>query len=254
MATDTYLELVSDMIVETGLNSGQAPSSIAAASGDAAKVVYWIRIADMQIQRERIDWKFLWAIEEAQLTADSNVVPSPIHDPNNANENLRTQLVNVVAKDRLAVVDPNGQSHFPSYMEWNEFAPIYNYEVQPPSDFPSFWTIRPDRTILLSEPIASSDMNCRYEYWRKPIQMRDSNDVSRIPDDFSRLIVCRAKIMYAEHEDAPEVDIGATAEYEVLMNQMIAVETPQSEWQRLENSDQLLVVETAGSLGGKDFY
>jgi hypothetical protein len=244
MATDTFIEMVSDMITETGLNGGNVPSSIAAATGDAAKVVYWIRVADLQIQRERIDWKFLWDIENTDLTPASNVVPAPVDQPDAEDVNSRTVLINVIAKDRLAIIDPNGQAHFPVYMDWNEFAPLYNYEAQPANDYPSFWTVRPDRTILLSEPIASSGMACRYEYWRKPLRLRDNNDVSRIPDDFSRIIVVRAKVMYAEHEDAPEVDIGATAEYDLLLTQMISVETPESEWQRLENSDQLLVVGT----------
>ena len=62
-----------------------------------------------------------------------------------------------------------------------------------------------------------------------------------------RLIVLLAKILYAEHEDAPEVEMGATAHYDIVFNQMLSVETPESEWQRMENSDQLLQVETSGS-------
>jgi len=249
MATDTYLQMVSDMILETGLNGGNAPSSIEGAEGDAAKVAYWIRISDMQIQRERIDWDFLWSREDASLTSDSAVVPSP-RDDNQGDEetNEHTVLVNSIAKDRLAIIDPNGEAFFPQYMAWNEFSVMYGYEAQAPNDYPSFWTIRPDRVILLSEPIESSDMTCRYEYWRKPLEMRTSTSTSRIPDDFSRLIVVRAKIMYAEHEDAPEVDVGATSEYEVTFNQMLSVHAPEAEWQRMENSDQMLQVETSATV------
>jgi hypothetical protein len=251
MATDTYLDLVSDMITETGLNGGNAPSSIENAEGDAAKVCYWIRIADMQIQRERIDWDFLWGREDAVLTPDSAVVPSPSNIINDGNPNTDTALVNSIAKNRLAIIDPNGEAFFPQFLEWNQFSVLYGYESQSPSDYPSYWTIRPDRTILLSEPIQSSDMTCRYEYWRKPIQMRTGTDVSRIPDDFSRLIVLLAKIMYAEHEDAPEVDVGSTAQYDIVFNQMLSVHAPEAEWQRMENSDQFLQVETQPSVLGR---
>jgi len=239
MATqETFLELVSDVIVETGLNSGVAPLSVVDAEGDAAKVVYWVATADLQVQRERIDWDFLWQQENVNLTQDSNVVPQPTFTAGT------TPLINAVCKDRLAVIDSNGQSHFPQYMDWHEFAIIYNYETQPINNFPSFWTIRPDGGILLSEPIESADMTCQYEFWRKPEKMEANDSVSRIPDDFKRIIVLLAKILYAEHEDAPEVDAGSNAHYEVVFNQMLAVHTPQSEWQRLENSDQYLSVET----------
>jgi hypothetical protein len=245
MATDTYLQMVSDMIMETGLNGGNAPSSVVGATGDAAKVVYWIKTADMQVQRERIDWDFLWAREDAELTPDSAVVPSP-SDRNSDSSDLTTHtvLVNSIAKDRLAIIDTNGQSHFPEFLNWNEFSVLYGYETQQASDYPSYWTIRPDRVILLSGPIETSGLTCRYEYWRKPIEMRLDADTSRIPDDFQRIIILRAKILYAEHEDAPEVDVGATADYTMMLNQMLSVHTPEGEWQRMENSHQLLTVET----------
>lgn len=247
MASDTFLQLVSQMILETGLNGGNAPSSISTADGDDRKVIYWIQVADLQIQRERIDWDFLWGVEEAGLTPNSNVVPSPI-DTNAGDEdaNTHTVLVNAVAKKRLAIIDANGQSHFPVFMEWNEFAPVYNYETQPVSDFPSYWTMRPDRVILLSEPISSSDMNCKYEYWRKPLKLRESGDVSRIPDDFDRLIVLLAKVLYSEAEDAPEVNAGSVANYDLMFNQMLSVHAPMAHWQRMENNDEFLVVETEG--------
>lgn len=244
MATDTYLEMVSDVITETGLNGGNAPSSIAAATGDAIKVAYWVRVADLQIQRERIDFDFLWGREDALLTQGSAVVPSPIHIVDAADANTETVLVNAIAKDRLAILDVNGQAHFPEYLQWNEFSIMYEYETQQEDDYPSYWAIRPDRVISLSNPIESQDLVCRYEYWRKPLRLREDADTTRIPDDFNRLVVLLAKVLYAEHEDAPEVEQGSTAQYNLMFNQMISVHAPDAEWQRMENNDQFLQVET----------
>ena len=151
MAVDTYLELVSDVILETGLSGSNAPSSISTAEGDQKKVAYWVRVADLQVQRERIDWDFLWDTYDATLTPNSNVVPSPVDRNNDSDDgNTHTVLVNAVAKKRLGIIDPNGQVHFPVWMEWNEFAPIFNYEPQLPNNYPAHWSMRPDRSILLS--------------------------------------------------------------------------------------------------------
>jgi len=231
--------------METGLNAGQAPSSIDAAEDDAKKAAYWIRIADLEVQRERIDWDFLWGIHQPSLTPNSNVVPAPVDQPDPDDNNTRTVLINAVAKKRLAVMNTNGEAYFPTWLEWNDFSVLYNYEVQSNSDYPAHWTIRPDRVIMLSNPIQSSGLTCKYEYWRKPLRLRQSNDVSRIPDDFSRIIILRAKILYAEHEDAPEVDVGATADYDIMLGQMLAVHSPMAHWQRMENNDEYLQVETA---------
>jgi hypothetical protein len=244
MAKDTFLQLVSDVIMETGLNGGNAPSDVEGATGDAKKVVYWVQTADAQIQRERIDWDFLWSQETVNLLQSSAIVPTPSSTYDATNPNAKTELVNAIAKDRLAIIDANGQSYFPSYMKWDQFTRLYSYDVQPITDFPAHWSIRPDRVLVLSNPIESIGMSCKYEVWKKPIKMRVSADVSAIPDDFSRLIVLLAKILYAEHEDAPEVGAGALAHYDVVFNQMLSVHTPESEWQRMENSDQFLQVET----------
>ena len=100
----------------------------------------------------------------------------------------------------------------------------------------------PNRVLQFSSPIENSGLTCKYEYWRKPIRMREDNDVSRIPDDFSRLIILLAKILYAEHEDAPEVSAGAHEEYEVLMDGMIAAHLPDQGFNKESHSDADLVV------------
>lgn len=233
--SDTYLQLVSDFMMETGLQGGNTPSAIADATGDARKACYWLRQADVAIQRERIDWLFLWAREDANLKPDSRIVPAP---------SAAGYLINRPIKGRVAIIDSNGESHKPVFMRWNEFSPAYEFDPEESDDYPSYWTFSPDRSIILSHAIESSGLVCRYEYWRRPQFMNLDGDRSPIPDEYSRLIICRAKLMYAEHEDAPEVEIGAAAEYDIMFNQMEAVETPEAEWQRLENNDELLVVGT----------
>ena len=42
----------------------RSPPQQADAAADAKKVAYWVQQADMQIQRERIDWRFLWVMTE----------------------------------------------------------------------------------------------------------------------------------------------------------------------------------------------
>ena len=238
MSYKSYLDLVTDMIRETGLNGGVPPASISQASGDQAKVTYWIQVADMQIQRERIDWDFLWGqYDDAPLSPGSNVVPLPTE------EGGEVITLNTVPEKRLAVIDANGQPHFPCFMDWNEFSVLFNFETQDESDYPAYWTLRRDRTIRFSEPIASSGLICKYEYYRKPKRLLQDDDVSLIPYDFDRIIVLLAKILYAEHEDAPEVEQGSTAQYNHMLDQMRTIHIPGAEYERSDDHE-LMVVET----------
>lgn len=245
MATDTYLEMLSDAIMETGLNGGNAPSSIATAQGDAAKMAYWIRVADLRIQRERIDWDYLWDKVTVNMTQGSNIVRAQTDtdgggaDPNNANA-----LINVIDKKKLGIIDVNGEVYFPTWMPWTNFTTQYDYADLDDSDSPAYWSMNPSRQIKLSSNIESGGIRAAYEFWRKPLRLREDTDTTRIPDDFNRLVIVLAKIEYAEHEDAPEVSAGSHEEYEHMLNQMLAVHAPESEWSRMQSSDQDLVVST----------
>lgn len=248
MATDTYLEMVSDMIVETGLAAGVAPSTLAGVTGDAAKVAYWIRVADQRIQRERIDWQFLWVMTDpVPLVQGSATVPIPIVNEVggvNPDPNDNTISINKVIRDTFAIINTSGDVYYPQFMEWREFATMFVYETQTASDFPSFWSINPtNRSIYLSNPIASAGLTYRVQYYRAPTRLRLDTDTSPIPDDFNRLIVVLAKIMYAEHEDAPEVSAGAHEEYDHMFNQLLSVWGPDNEWQHMDQ-DLPMTVET----------
>jgi len=238
--SDTYLSLVTDFMRETSLSGGTPPDSIANATGDQAKAVYWINQASLQIQREWINWDFLWRRATVNLTEDSVVVPSHTETINGT----VTQVVNMVKRKTLALILSDGNPHFPTFMDWNnsQFSALYTYFTQPVSDTPSNWTQRPDRQIHLSSPVESSGLVAIYDYLRKPKALVNDADVPLIPDDFTRLIVVSGKIMYAEHEDAPEVSAGAHEEYDFLLSEMETAHLPDQGFNRESHSDADLVV------------
>lgn len=246
MATDTYLEMVSDMIVETGLNSSVVPSTLEGVTGDVAKVAYWIRIADQRIQRERIDWQFLHVLSApVELTQSSNLIPMPSANDvvNGTDPNDITFTVNKVIRDSFAIINSSGEVHRPCFMEWRDFSTQYMYGTpQPESDYPGYWTVNPaKRAIWLSNPVASAGLTYVMQYYRTPSRLRLDTDTSLIPDDFNRLIVVLGKILYAEHEDAPEVSAGSHEEYEHMFNQMLSVWGPDNEWQHMDQDIPMTV-------------
>jgi hypothetical protein len=236
----TYLSLVTDFIRETALSGGTPPDNVLTAVGDQAKAVYWINQASLQIQREWINWDFLWRSATVNLSENSALVPSETETENNVTSNI----VNKVQRATLAIMQSDGSAHFPTFMDWNnsEFKRLYAYETQPASDVPSNWSQMPNRLIVLSSPIETAGLTSKYHHYRKPKSMVNNTDVPLIPDDFTRLIVVGAKIMYAEHEDAPEVSAGSHEEYEFLLSEMQTAHLPDQDYNRESHSDADLVV------------
>lgn len=243
---DTYLDLVTDFMRETALSGGTPPDDVETATGDQAKAVYWIRVADLQIQREWMNWDFLWRTATYGLSQGSNVVPPATETDGTSTYNI----VNFVKRKSLAILTPGTQigqytdAHFPCFQDWNNsnFPQMYDYIAQDSSDTPGFWSFKPNKIIMLSEPIESAGLFAKYDFYRVPKRMRVNAAVSLVPDDFKRLIVVLAKIMYAEHEDAPEVSAGSHEEYEFLLSEMESSHLPDQGFNRESHSDADLVV------------
>ena len=238
--SDTYLSLVSNFLMETALSGGSAPSTLAGVTGDQQKAAYWINQANLQIQREWRNWDFLWkTAEDVALTQDGSVVPG-VTELQGAND---VQIINFIKQKSLAIIK-GGQAHFPLFQDWNNsnFSHLWTYETQIANDYPSQWSMRPDRLIVVSSPFLSDDLTAKYEYLRKPRPLLVDGDIPLIPDDFTRLIVVSAKIMYAEHEDAPEVSAGSHEEYDFLLSEMEAAHLPDQGFNRESHSDADLVV------------
>ena len=237
--SETYLDHVTNFMMETALSGGTPPADVTDATGDQRKAVYWIAQADLQIQREWINWDFMWGRANVNLTVDSTIVPSiyEVQDGSDVN------IINMVKRETLAIIQADNSSNFPMFCDWNntDFARLWTYETQSVSNYPPYWSMRPDRTILLSNPV-ESESTAIYDYLRKPRKMRVNGSISLVPDDFTRLIVVLAKIMYAEHEDAPEVSAGSHEEYESLLDAMESAHLPDQGFNRESHSDADLVV------------
>jgi len=85
------------------------------------------------------------------------------------------------------------------------------------------------------------------EYWRTPVVMStilagettaDSN-TSAIPARFHKIIIARAKMFYAENEDAPEIMVGSLSEFEDLLNQLEADQLPSQKNRRFSSAQDM---------------
>ncbi len=238
--SENYLDLVTNFIMETALSGGGAPSTVVGLIGDQAKAAYWVKQANAQIQREWRNWDFLWGrVDDATLGEDSTTIPGVL-ETQGENE---VQIINFIKQKSLAIM-VEGSAHFPEFQDWNnsDFSRLWTYETQTANNYPAFWSMRPDRVIVVSSPFESAGLTAKYEYLRKPKPLLVDDDVPLVPDDFTRLIVVLAKIMYAEHEDAPEVMEGAQGEYDFLLSEMEAAHLPDQGFNRESHSDADLVV------------
>src|SRR6478752_6959334 len=72
----TFLELVQELHGECGA-AGRAPTTVVGVTGEAARLVRWIKKANLAVQDLWENWKFLRCEYSATLTAGVNTLAAP---------------------------------------------------------------------------------------------------------------------------------------------------------------------------------
>lgn len=221
----TYLQLCQDMARDIGI-PGSGPSSVTSTSlsEEENAVVRHIKNADLDIQSRWFDWMFLW--KEATMTSSSGT--STLTSPSD----IGNWNVDLVVWDKGT--DNNLQLE---YMPWGEYFEMYKMGVSDDND-PEVFSVKPNNVIdLYPTPISNTSVYA--QYWQIPTELAADSDVSAIPARFHRIIIARAKVYYAENEDAPEVLSGSLAEFEDLLDKLESDQLPGQKNRRMLKTQDL---------------
>lgn len=257
----TFLDLVNSTIRELGINGGVPLASVAAPTNtqDALRIVSYVADADMRIQSLYNDWSFMWRSYAGSITSGS-VLGLPRLSVDN-------YVFRLLDRDTLWINPGTTTAYQPAYMEWRAYTRLYQpANVIQVSQTPNAWSQAPNKTLYISTS-ATTTLNYNIEGYAKPYRMRSDGDVSPIvrflashpinkiliaanlanqvvqayagptalteQDVDGRIIIARAKMIYAEVEGALEVMQGAMAEYEDILKELqsIGLLGQESDWQ-----------------------
>lgn len=204
----TFLELCKIYRSELGI-PGDGPATVVNQIGELARVVEDIRNANTDIQNRWHDWKFLHRTHTTQTVVGSlRLVESKP-------TNIGVWNTNSVWLDKTTAS--------PIHLEYVDYDTFRDNVLVglPATDQPYQFTIKPDNSLEVY-PLADDEYTLTAEYWRKPEILTSDAQISLLPEQFHRAIVVRAKLYYAEREDAPEIMAGSSAEFDDLMFQLEA--------------------------------
>lgn len=201
-----YLELCQDIASELGIAGGSGPVSVKGQTGELKNVTRWIADATLWIDNLWVDWKYLWASMDVDVT--TRVLPPP------------PSGYRVRRWDRSAfwLNYQTDRSRNLAWVEYPEFRALYL--ARPERDgVPSRFTIAPDNSVIF-DVLPNESMPVHAEFWRKPVRLLENTDTPAIPEEFHRIIVARAAIMYGNREAAGEIISGMEAEYIDLLEKL----------------------------------
>lgn len=197
----TFLELCQRLRQECGV-AGTGPQDVSGQRGEYQRLIDWVRDAWAEIQLERRDWRFNWALGELELREGERVYDLPDDFDRWDADTLR------LAGDRLAVLG------------WDAMR-----DLPPTGGAPRRAAISPNGQIHL-DGAPQEDGRLTFEYWRTPQRLYHRHEVPRLPERYHMLIVYRAMLQYALYEEAVAVTQQAIANEARLMRQMVISELP----------------------------
>lgn len=220
MSKSTYLELCQELARELRI-PGTGPSAVTGQTGELEKIVRYVANANRDICRRWTDWDFLWTTFSTTTVLDSNSLTD------GSPADLRKW------DENSFVYDPTSDDY--TRLSFIDYRDDYRQKVlgTQTSDVPAYVTIRPDRAIRIYPQASVAGKTVQAEYWKIGTELTADSTTSDIPEEHERLILVRAKIYYAESEDAPEIMASALAEHDDLLNILEANHLPDQDMRNM---------------------
>ena len=232
-----FLTLVQDLHAETGA-AGVAPTSVIDQTGEAKRLVNWIKRADIKIQTKWINWKFLRAEFLTGNVTTASVValakPATLHTWDTTTFRFRFPLETVEHP-----------------LPWVEYDKIKTQILDTSTGVPSRVIIMPDNSLEF-EPIPDDAYTILADFYSKPIPLAANTDISLIPEEYhDSALLGRAMLYYANFENAPEIRTQGEELYGEGIAEMENHQLPNQNYSRFRTGGFFEVV--GGQFGGDEF-
>jgi len=222
------LEIAQLVRQECGIAGSGTPAAFTGQIGEMKRVVDWVIQADLYIQSLQTDWKFLWKEHSVptEIGVAAYAVPTDFDEWDRDSFYLDYHL------------NTGNKLKYTDYLEWRS---KYRSGVKTNST-PNRVIILPDNSLILDPPPAAVQQ-ITADYYRTPIALAANDDVPPYPARYHRIIVARAKRMYAAYEDAPEILTEAENEFSEILPRLEASQLMGQENRYGDSNNAQMVVE-----------
>lgn len=229
-----YLELCQALIRECGISGLSSFSTVAGATGEAARVTSWITEAWNEIQTQHEDWEFMRSSYlnggGVSFVTDTNVQVYPL--------GTGSGTVGVAAdsfgkwdeysfRNFTTSVSNKQDEIFLDNMSYDDWRDAYMYgALRTVRTRPVGFAIAPNKSICLGPP-SDGLYTIEGDYWVAPQRFSADGDVpTGLQTRYHMAIVYRAMMKYAGYESAAEVDARARQEYGPLYRDLESTWAP----------------------------
>ncbi len=204
-----YLELCKKVCSEAGISSTN-PTSVKNQVGIINKIVGWVAEADLNIQTEFADWRFLWARSSFSFVVDrEEYTPGDVGISGSGV--IEERQVDAITIDGL----PLTQLTWEAYLQDVERTGAQDNKSQPKA-----FAVQPSGSFVFY-PIADSTYSAKIDFYQSPLRLTENTDVSVIPVKYHMAIAWQALMYYAAQEGDTEIFAMAEINYNKLYDKLV---------------------------------
>ena len=230
----TFLQLVQDLHRESGA-AGAAPTTVLSQTGEARRMVNWIKSADLYIQNLWMNWKFLFANPGFSQTTTAAVatLAKPVNLGMWDLETFRLTEFGSTVADPLAAY---------------EYEDVKREVLDTSQSVPWRVIVMPDNSLKF-ESVPNAAHTITADYYKNPVELAANADISAIPERYHRIILGRALWLYGNFENAKEQKTQGEEIYDEMLQQLETHELPSKNYARRRTGG---IFEVIGSQSGND--
>lgn len=181
-------------------------TSVTGNGGAIDKIVNWVAYADKEIQGLWFDWDFLQVSSFAVNTVIGVAAVAAPADIGVWDDEAFYLNFSLATHQKLSILD---------YKTWRT---SYRQGVQS-NKKPNAIVVMPDQSLKL-EPAPNAVYSLTGDYWKRPAVMTVNASTSPIPEEYERIIIFRALMLYAISTGANEVYSSAEMGYALLLDKL----------------------------------
>lgn len=221
-----YLQLIQRLKRESG-RSGGPPAGVSVLAGDDINLANWIGDFWLRVQRRRMDWAWMrktatgaLVIDQqgyalADLVAPEVVTAAPLARWHDETDHYAPWLRDTVNGERRAL----------RWLPYEQFEASFIFTAVPSGE-PMYWSVAPDKRLLLGPTPNRDDVELTAVYWKAPTGLALDADTPDMPEQFHELLIWGALLDVAQFDAAPEVEVRARRNLRMAWNDLIDDQAP----------------------------
>ncbi len=212
----TFLELCEKVARESG-GSGRAPPAVTGQTGRQLQIVEWVKTAWTLIQNLQSNWSFLRAEGDGVLIPGAQSYTGESFSLDRFGEFMGDygSYRPVTIYDSTVGRQDENALRLISYETWKRRWDMGVHDQSRPTEY----TVGPDQELKFgSSPDKAYAL--RLEYRKAPQVLANNADEPDMPARFHDVIVWRAIMLMADHDEAPNAMVMASGKYLELKTSM----------------------------------